>query len=263
LAVTPNGSKVYVANKGDSTVSVIHTATNNVVGSPIPVGGNPFGVAVTPDNKKVYVTNSVGDGTVSVIDTATNTVVATIPVGPAPRGLAVTPDGRKVYVASVVDSTVSVIDTKTNTVVGSPITVGTDPEALGLFIQPALVFLAGTQLTVYPNTRRFTITNSYFTLPRSGSLNPRPEPVTLQVGSFSITIPPNSFVPGDLPGQFDFSGVIDNVELVVSIVLSRSKTYSFNVEARNVSLTAANPLTLTIGNESGTTTVTPVVINTR
>jgi YVTN family beta-propeller protein len=37
VAVTPDGSKVYVANQF-GTVSVIATATNTVVGSPIPVG---------------------------------------------------------------------------------------------------------------------------------------------------------------------------------------------------------------------------------
>jgi YVTN family beta-propeller protein len=53
--------------------------TNTVVGLPIPVGSNPWGVAVAPDGSKVYVTNTI-DNTVSVIGTATNTVTATIPV---------------------------------------------------------------------------------------------------------------------------------------------------------------------------------------
>ena len=48
---------LYVANDGDDTVSVIDTATNTVVGLPIPVGVPPR-VAVTPDGTKVYVTNS-------------------------------------------------------------------------------------------------------------------------------------------------------------------------------------------------------------
>src|SRR6516165_10061549 len=73
----------YITNSGDNTVSVIDTATNTVVGSPITVGSLPFGVAVTPDSSKVYVGNSVG-GTVSVIDTATNTVTGSLPVGHAP-----------------------------------------------------------------------------------------------------------------------------------------------------------------------------------
>jgi YVTN family beta-propeller protein len=40
---------LYVANGNDNTVSVIDTATNTVVGSPIAVGSGPIGVAVTPD----------------------------------------------------------------------------------------------------------------------------------------------------------------------------------------------------------------------
>jgi YVTN family beta-propeller protein len=45
VAVTPDGSRVYVANGGDGTVSVISTATNTVAGSPIVVGsGKSVGV---------------------------------------------------------------------------------------------------------------------------------------------------------------------------------------------------------------------------
>src|SRR5262249_13188841 len=57
--------------------------------------------------------------------------------GSTPFGVAVTPDGSKVYVANSGDGTVSVISTGTNTVIGSPIPVGSQPLALGVFIQPA------------------------------------------------------------------------------------------------------------------------------
>jgi YVTN family beta-propeller protein len=67
---------------------VIDTATNTVIGSPIPVGSGPYGVAVTPDGSKVYVVNS-GDNTVSAIDTATNMVVAVLPVGENPTAFGV------------------------------------------------------------------------------------------------------------------------------------------------------------------------------
>jgi YVTN family beta-propeller protein len=40
VAVTPDGSKLYVANSGDGNVSVIDTATNTVIGSPISVGSS-------------------------------------------------------------------------------------------------------------------------------------------------------------------------------------------------------------------------------
>src|SRR5262249_58331827 len=50
VAVSPDGSKVYVANENSNTVSVIDTATNTVVGSPIPVGRAPvaFGLFIQP-----------------------------------------------------------------------------------------------------------------------------------------------------------------------------------------------------------------------
>ena len=132
----------YIPNAASSSVSVIATATNTVIGSPIPVGNNPFGVAVTSDGSKVYVANHF-DKTVSVIDTATNTVIGSpIPVGNNPFGIAVTPDGSKVYVANEGSNTVSVIDTATNTVTAA-IPVGNNPIAFGIFIQQAPRF-AGT-----------------------------------------------------------------------------------------------------------------------
>jgi YVTN family beta-propeller protein len=81
VAVSPNGSKVYVANYSGN-VSVIDAATNTV-STTIPVGANPNGVAVSPDGSKVYVTN-VDSNNVSVIDAATNAVSTTILVGSGP-----------------------------------------------------------------------------------------------------------------------------------------------------------------------------------
>jgi len=82
VAITPDGSRLYVANSGTNTVSVINTSDNTVIKT-ITVGSNPKGVAITPDGARGYVTN-FGSNTVSVIDTATNAVVATIAVGTNP-----------------------------------------------------------------------------------------------------------------------------------------------------------------------------------
>jgi YVTN family beta-propeller protein len=86
VAVTPGGSKVYVANVGEynhgdyfDNVRVISTFSNTVTAT-IPVGRTPRGVAVSPDGSKVYVTNNA-DENVSVIDTAGTTTVTAIPVG--------------------------------------------------------------------------------------------------------------------------------------------------------------------------------------
>ena len=50
VAVTPDGTRVYVATSSDGTVSVISTATDAMIGSPITVGAFPmaFGGFIQP-----------------------------------------------------------------------------------------------------------------------------------------------------------------------------------------------------------------------
>jgi len=118
IAITPNGTRAYVANQYPSNlVSVIDIAENSVVKT-IPGGQTPVGVAISPNGMRAYVTNDFAN-TVSVIDTVTNTVIATIPVGLEPFGVAITPDGARAYVANAGSKTVSVISTATNTVVAA------------------------------------------------------------------------------------------------------------------------------------------------
>jgi len=122
----------YVTNLFSNNVTVIDTATNMVVGPPIPVGNTPRGVAITPDGTRAYVANQ-GSNDVFVIDTATNMVVGPpIPVGTLPFGVAITPDGTSAYVANQGLSNVTVIDTATNMVVGPPIPVGTGPRGVAI-----------------------------------------------------------------------------------------------------------------------------------
>ena len=64
VAVSPDGSSVWVTNCNGTTVSRINTTTNAVTS--ITVGNNPQGVAVSPDGSSVWVSNG-GDGTVSRI----------------------------------------------------------------------------------------------------------------------------------------------------------------------------------------------------
>ena len=65
VAVSPDGSSVWVSNNGDDTVSQIDTASDTVVQT-ITVGSSPWGVAVSPDGSSVWVAN-VGSANVSRI----------------------------------------------------------------------------------------------------------------------------------------------------------------------------------------------------
>ena len=109
VAVSPNGSRVYVTNLDSNSVSVINTSNNTAVAT-VAVGANPRGVAVSPNGSRVYVTNA-GEDSVSVINTSNNTVIDTVTVGSGPRGVAVSPNGSRVYVAIADSNSVSVIYT--------------------------------------------------------------------------------------------------------------------------------------------------------
>ena len=83
LVSNESDNKVYVANAGGSTVTVIDGVSNGVVAT-VPVGGTPHRFCYDSQDDRVYCAN-FGANTVSVIDGAGDTVVATIPVGAAPE----------------------------------------------------------------------------------------------------------------------------------------------------------------------------------
>jgi YVTN family beta-propeller protein len=60
VAVTPDGSRVYIADSGSAEVSVLDTANNKIVAT-VPVGKSPTGVALSPDGQFLYVANRSSD----------------------------------------------------------------------------------------------------------------------------------------------------------------------------------------------------------
>ena len=139
--MAPTGLEVYVANKGDNTLSVINTVTKTVVATLTGLSA-PLGVATSRDSVRLYVANS-GANTVSVIDTVTRTVIATMPVGTTPWGVAASPDGHQVYVANNGSDNVSVIDTSTNTVTDT-IAVGHQPTGVAVTPNGLYVYVANS-----------------------------------------------------------------------------------------------------------------------
>jgi YVTN family beta-propeller protein/autotransporter-associated beta strand protein len=140
LTISPNGQFLYITNTTNNTISVIATATNQVVGSPIAVGTNPVGVAVSPDGTTLYVTNITSD-TVSVINATTRAVTTTVAVGTSPFGVSVSPDGSKAYIVNEAGGgTVSVINTATQTVIatigigGAPLSVAITPDGTRAYV---------------------------------------------------------------------------------------------------------------------------------
>lgn len=147
--------KVYVANEGADTVSVLDAASFKTLAN-VRVGKMPHNVQVSPDGKFAWVTNNgepgptteaavhkgmaqgahevmAQPGAVWVIDTSTDAVVARVTVGMHPAHVVVSPDGRLAYVTNGGDNTVSVIDTSARSLVAT-IPVGQFPH--GLRVRP-------------------------------------------------------------------------------------------------------------------------------
>jgi len=202
-----------------------------------------------------------------VIDTATNTVVATIGVGSAPMGIAVTPDGKHAYVANFNSASVSVIDTATNAVATVP--VGIHPLAVGIIPPPPgvpfLAFAANLVLAFggAGNQDFLALQTSFILSSTAPGINPLTQPVTFQAGTFAVTIPPGSFKLTP-QGFFIFVGVINGARLEVLIEHTGTLQYALQAKATGASFTGTtNPayVTLTIGGDSGATSVTAKIFH--
>lgn len=106
--------------------------------------------------------------------------------------------------------------------------------------------------------------NATFTLAAGSSgIDPLTEAVQLQVGPYQVTIPAGSFRQlqnGAKAGGYVFAGRIANTALAVQIAPLGSNTYQLRAVGAPVDFSAlTNPasITLTIGKNTGTTTVDP------
>lgn len=120
VAVNPVTDRVYIANFGSDTVSVI---SGSALVRTINVEDAPSQIAINPVTNRIFVTNkghgdNYGYGSsVSVIDGSTDTVIKTIRLvpdlsrpGQGPHGIAVNPDTNKIYVAIIDSRHLVVID---------------------------------------------------------------------------------------------------------------------------------------------------------
>ncbi|HTC94781.1 MAG TPA: YncE family protein [Terriglobales bacterium] len=100
IAALSDGTRAYIANSGDSTVSVLLTSSNTIKTFPaphnpvaIPVGGAPVSIGSSADGTRVVVANG-GTANISIIRTSDDTVVANpaaIPAGASPRFVLMNP----------------------------------------------------------------------------------------------------------------------------------------------------------------------------
>ena len=162
VALNPATNKIYVANSGGASVTVIDGLTDSTTS--VTVGFAPNSVAVNPVTNKVYVVNGASN-TVTVIDGATLSTT-TINVGVLPDAIAVNSVTNKIYVANEDTGTVTVIDG--GTLATTVVPVGHNPLSVAVDSATNKVYVANyydNSVTVIDGA-----TNSTVTLP--GIFNP-------------------------------------------------------------------------------------------
>ena len=107
ITVTPDGTRVYAADRGNPSAIAIDTSTNTVIATvPRTSGGTRArtDIAITPDGTRGYITQS-GSTLVSVIDVDPNSPTYHQALGSIPttaptslRAITITPDGRAAIV---------------------------------------------------------------------------------------------------------------------------------------------------------------------
>jgi YVTN family beta-propeller protein len=181
LSASASARDIFLAEGIAKQIVVVDSQTNQVVGSPIPIGQSVRWMAITPDGRRAYAAD-VNTDKVFAIDTQAKQKIATITVGPRPSNIAITPDGLRAYVANsgtgTGENSVTVIDTTTNQTVGSPIQVGTRPG--GIAITPD-----GTRAYV---TNQGSNSVSVIDLHTNQVIGP---PITVGMNPFEIAITPN------------------------------------------------------------------------
>jgi YVTN family beta-propeller protein len=148
VAYDPAKSAVYTTNFETNSVSIATYHSNLVsyeVNATVDVGTLPTGIVYDPAHGEVYVANWES-GSVSVINDTNNSVVATVDVGGQPMGLAYDSHTGQIFVSNWETDAVDIINDTNHTEVGTPIAVGSSPDAIIFDSGTDQIFVAATYL---------------------------------------------------------------------------------------------------------------------
>ena len=126
VAISPDGSNIFVTNSGNSVISFISPYTNvqSLAVGLILYQSSPIGIAVNPDGSKMYVAESAA-GEVAILSTSKG-VDIDLPyaVGGNPIGVTISPDGTKLFVTNSTAS-MKVVNTLTADINTINVPIGT------------------------------------------------------------------------------------------------------------------------------------------
>jgi YVTN family beta-propeller protein len=134
IDISPDDKEVWAANAGDGTVSIIETASSQVIHTFDARTKHSNRLKFTPDGKLALISDPAS-GELVIVDTATRTITKMLGVGRGPGGILIVPDGSRAYVALAGDNAVAVIDLHTLEVSGK-IPTGQGPDGLAWAVRP-------------------------------------------------------------------------------------------------------------------------------
>lgn len=162
LAISPDDTTVYADCGGNHLILPIDTATNTLLGDPIPTYKNYYfseNLALSPDASIAYIgVYDVGPGGrlvggVSFVDTATKSLEDFLPVTGGVRNLAISPDGSKLYAVEGeygAQGGLSIIDLPTKTVTAQ-IPLGIFPTGISISADGKTAYVVNSSIPVPAN----------------------------------------------------------------------------------------------------------------
>lgn len=134
LAVSIDGTRIYISNEDSAEMSVINLSGRKIEAS-YKVGEEPEGVGVSPDGKWVYVTCEATN-TVHVFDVKTAKMVAKLTVPGRPRGVAFLPNSLRAYITSETGGAVSVVSLPEHRIIKTVKPEGENVRPMGVVVAP-------------------------------------------------------------------------------------------------------------------------------
>ena len=237
---------------------MIDLATDMAAGAVCCFGRGPTKLTVTPDGKFGYITgmypdiNLGAEGFVSVFDAATNKLVGGLGVQASSGNAAVTPDSKQVYIplsgpfpdAGKILAFNTVNNMVAATIIGPkrsrwrrilPAIAGSCPSA------PSISRVSASCVEPHPINGSF---RSLFYFPwgdASNGIHPDVEPVTLDIGGFTTTIPAGSYAKA-ADGSFVFFKLIKGVLYNSYIRPMGGSLYLIHLSEMGLNLPVANPV---------------------
>lgn len=248
IVISPDGSRVYVLNSDDESVSVISTASHLVV-AVWPVGTRPSNLVLSPDGGLLYVGNGSSTASplslVRVISTASGATVRTIPLGQplvgSSTGFALSRDGRRLYAGvsgAFCSSGVRVLDTVAGSAIAS-IPLSTLPMDLALSRDENTVFVAGQSFPCAASASVSVIDTASRTLVRAIGVPEYPGPLALTPGGDRLLV-------GHFTAPYQVSVINTTSHSVVGTFISPPQLHdmAFSADASRLILVGVSSIAL-------------------